>query len=301
MLLALALSAYILMALSDDLQFEYIPSLKDVQTELFGGGSPADENNSCEVHFIDVGQGDSAIILSDGKSILIDGGENDKGDIVVDYLKRLGVGRIDLLIATHPHSDHIGGLDTVINELSIGKILMPRLPEEQTPATRTYTELLTAIADKGLRITPAKAGNVYEFGEGRLEVLGPLADYEDLNNTSLVCKFTYAGKSFLFTGDMEEPTEKDMLRSGTDVKADVLKAGHHGSKTSTSKDFYQAVNPSVCIVSAGEGNSYGHPNKETLETFRSNGAKVYRTDYQGSITVGIAEGKLTVSCEKDGG
>ena len=202
MLLALALSAYILMALSGDLHFEYIPSLEDVKTELFGGGKPADSNNNCEVHFIDVGQGDSAFILSDGQSILIDGGENDKGDVVVSYLKKLGVSRIDMLIATHPHSDHIGGLDTVINELSIGKILMPRLPEEQTPTTRTYTDLLTAIADKGLRITPAKAFNTYDFGEGRLEVLGPAANYDDLNNTSLVCKFTYGERKFLFTGDL---------------------------------------------------------------------------------------------------
>ena len=124
---------------------------------------------------------------------------------------------------------------------------------------------------------------------------------QDLNNTSLVCKFTYGERKFLFTGDMEEPVEKDMLRSEADVKADVLKVGHHGSKTSTSRNFYQAVNPSICIISAGEGNSYGHPEESTLETLHSNGAKVYRTDYQGSIIVGIADGKLSVTCEKDGG
>lgn len=298
-LLAVALSAYLLMALAEELDFAWIPSLSDVQTDLFGGGSPANGENDCEVHFIDVGQGDCELILSGGKTVLIDAGENDQGDTVVNYLKNLGIQKIDLLIATHPHSDHIGGMDRVIDSFDIGRIVMPRLPDDLVPTTRTYTDVLTAIASKGLKITPAKVGDSYDFGPGRLTILGPAAEYDELNNTSLVCRFVYDGVSFLFTGDMESPVEKDMIKEGgASLKSDVLKVGHHGSRTSTSQKFYQAVDPACCVICVGEDNSYGHPNPETLDTIAENGAEIYRTDYHGSIVLGVCDKTLNVSTEK---
>lgn len=297
LVVSLALAAYALMALSEEIDLP-VPSLSEIDVQLNGGGTPANAENDCEVHFIDVGQGDSQLILSDGKAILIDAGENDQGMVVVDYLRALGVKKIDLLVATHPHSDHIGGMDVVVDSFEIGQILMPRLPDELVPTTRTYTDFLTSVANKGLKITAAKAGNAYTFGNGTLTVLGPSRDYDDLNNTSLVCRFDYGEKSFLFTGDIETPVEKDMLKDDVRLEADVLAVGHHGSRTSTSAKFYKKVAPSICIISCGEGNSYGHPHRETLETITDSDAVLYRTDYLGSIVVGIADGKWNITTER---
>lgn len=306
-LFAIVISAFVLTDFSDKLGIQQVPVLSDVRnsiTDIKDDISPStkteNKKNNCEVHFIDVGQGDSILIISDGKTILIDAGENDKGKVVVDYLKKLGIKKIDLLIATHPHSDHIGGMDTVINTFKIGKIVMQRLPDSLVPTTRTYTDVLSAIADKGLKVTPAKVGDSYDFGSGKLTILGPNAEYDNLNDMSIVCKFNYGKKSFLLAGDMQSSAEKDLLRKGFDLKSDVLKVGHHGSSTSTTKQFYKAVNPKYCVISVGDGNSFGHPNAKTLKTIATNGAKIYRTDFQGSIVIGISDGKINVSCEKGG-
>lgn len=299
---AAAIVIYALTAISEEAGLPDLLSSaasSGASVQVSGDGQPTtNAANDCEVHFIDVGQGDSQLILSDGKAILIDGGENDQGAVVVDYLNGIGVEKIDLLVATHPHSDHIGGLDVVVNELEVGQILMPRLPDDLVPTTRTYTDLLEAIQGKDLKITAAKAGAAYTFGKGVLTVLGPQRDYDDLNNTSLVCRFDYDGRSFLFTGDIETPVEKDMLKDGADLQADVLALGHHGSSTSTSKAFFREVDPAVCVISCGEGNSYGHPHKETLATLSDSDAQVFRTDYQGSIVIGVADGELTFAAER---
>ena len=298
--LAVIFSAYLLMAMSEELNFKYIPTLNQAASAIENWGAPPEENADCKVHFIDVGQGDSILIQSDGSNILIDAGENDQGSVVVDYLKRQGVKKIDLLMMTHPHSDHIGGMDDVIQAFEIGQILMPRLPDSMVPTTRTYTDVLTAIAEKGLKITPAKPGREYTFGKGKITVLGPSAEYEDLNDTSLVCRLDYQEKSFLFTGDMEKTAEADMMRSGKyNLDADVLKVGHHGSHSSTSKDFYKEVTPDYAVISVGDGNSYDHPHKETLKTLRDGGTEIYRTDYQGTIIFSISEGKFGIQTEKE--
>lgn len=294
-LLSVLLSAFVLVSISDDFGFKYIPTMSQVK-EFFtpksssGGGGEAD----CSVHFIDVQQGDSTLIISDGKTILIDAGENDKGKVVVDYLKKLNIKKIDMLVATHPHSDHIGGMDTIINEFEIGKIVMPKLKDSIVPTTRTYTDVLTAIATKGLKITPSKPGMAFDFGRGRLVIIAPIGDFEDLNDTSLVARFSYDDKSFLFTGDMEKKAEKELLKTKATLKSDVLKAGHHGSSTSSHAAFLDAVSPSYAAIPVGDDNKYKHPSKSTITEFEKRKIKYFRTDYDGDIVFSIIDGKFQV-------
>lgn len=254
------------------------------------------------VHFIDVGQGDSALILTPDAAVLIDGGETDAGPVVLDYLKALGVEKLSLVIGTHPHSDHIGGLSTVLEELPADKVIVPRVPDELTPTTSSYERLLDAVEGQNLRLTPAKAGDRYAVGDGALEILAPVqgASYDGLNDYSVVCRFTYGGRSFLFTGDAEKPVERDLLAEGTSLASDVLKVGHHGSNTSSTKDFLAAVSPEYAVVSCGTDNRYGHPHKEVMARLSDAGVTVLRTDLGGSIVFSLDESGMHVQMEKGG-
>ncbi|MDR2931567.1 MAG: MBL fold metallo-hydrolase [Oscillospiraceae bacterium] len=239
-----------------------------------------------EVHFIDVGQGKSILIRAPGATALIDCGENDQGAKVLSYLKSQKIDSIDVLIATHPHSDHIGGMDTVIDALDIGRVIMPDIPDDMVPTTKTYTDVLMAIAKKGLKITPAIPGDAYDLGSGAvLMVLGPVGEREDLNNISVIAQLDFGAHAFLFTGDAEEPAEKALLDSGRDVSCTVLDVGHHGSQTSTSQGFLDAVSPDIAVISCGIDNSYGHPHKEIGQRLLDSGAEMYRTDLDGHVVV----------------
>lgn len=265
--------------------------------QFFGDDpKPITPGTDVSVHFIDVGQGDCELIRVGDQSILIDAGENDKGNTVLDYLNKQGIEKIDLVIGTHPHSDHIGGMDTVINRIEVGEVLMPELPDSLVPTTKTYTDVLTAIADKNLPVTAAEPGQVYTFGDATLEILGPLRDYDDLNDMSVVAKLTYGSTTFLFGGDMEKEVEDDLLNANADVRADVLKLSHHGSKTSNSKAFLDAVGADTYAICVGAGNSYGHPHDQVLN--RISGKQVYRTDLNGDIVIGTDGANLTVQTEK---
>ncbi|MCI8601911.1 MAG: MBL fold metallo-hydrolase [Oscillospiraceae bacterium] len=257
-------------------------------------------NGEVEVHFIDVGQGDSILITGNGQAILIDAGENDKGDEVVAYLEKCGVKHLDLAIGTHPHSDHIGGLDVVIDNISTDQLWMPEIPEKIMPTTRTFNDLLDAVENNNVSALTAVPGDRAELCGGLLEVLGPVKEYDDLNDISLVTKFTFGGNSFLFTGDMESGAEADLLESGAKVAADVLKMGHHGSSTSSSKAFVDAVNPDIFAIQLGEGNSYGHPHRETLALLKERKAKVWRNDLNGSIVMRSDGSSIVVSTERGG-
>lgn len=204
---------------------------------------------------------------------------------MVQYLEQLGVEQIDTLIATHPHEDHIGGMDEVVNAFPIGDVYLPKVADSQTPTTRTYERLLEAIADKGLSITPGRGGMTILDDDGiKLEFLAPNADsYADLNSYSIVAKLTCGQKSFLFTGDAEADSEEEMLHAGYDLRSDVLKCGHHGSSTSTSAAFLQAVQPTYAVISCGVDNDYGHPHRETLDKLNDAGVQIYRTDEQDTI------------------
>lgn len=240
------------------------------------------------VFYIDIGQGDCELIHTENANILIDAGENmpENSAKIISFAKQLGVEKFEYVIATHPHSDHIGSIADVLREIPADSIIMPYLSEENIPTTRIYEELLTTIEELGISVIEAKAGVSFEIDGMTLEILAPLEQDENLNNMSVVVKMTYGKSSYLFEGDAESGSERDILESGENVRADVLKAGHHGSRTSSSKDYLQAVRPEIAVISCGTGNSYGHPHQETLDKFREMGITFYRTDTQGTITIG---------------
>ncbi|MEF2795859.1 MAG: ComEC/Rec2 family competence protein [Hydrogeniiclostridium sp.] len=253
------------------------------QGDTGGGGSAS---GTLEVYFFDVGQGDSELIrLPGGENILIDAGTSSTEDELVGELRSLGAETLDLVVATHPHADHIGGMAAVIDAFDVRQVVMPRISESDTPTTKTYENLLQSIADKGLTITPAEPGDeLLSSGGAVLTVLAPNGeDYGDLNNYSVVLRLTYGEDSFLFTGDAEEASEEEMLSLDWPLTATVLKCGHHGSETSTSPAFLDAVSPQYAVISCGVDNDYGHPDAVTLEKLEAAGAEVFRTDLQGTI------------------
>lgn len=251
------------------------------------------------VHFLDVGQGDSEFVeLPNGQCMLIDAGTADSGQTVTDYIKQCGYTKIDYLVATHPHADHIGGMSQVVEGFDIGEIYMPKV----STATRTFEGLLEEISDKGMTINTAKAGiEVYSDSELQMEFLAPVGtQYEEINNYSAVLKISYGSNSFLFTGDAEDISEEEMLdRDYSSLSADVLKVGHHGSRYSSTIDFLYAVKPEYAVISCGAGNSYGHPHSEVLDRLNKLKAQIYRTDEQGTVTVTCdGKGGFDVECEK---
>lgn len=265
------------------------------QGDTGGGGSAS---GTLEVYFFDVGQGDSELIrLPGGENILIDAGTSSTEDELVGELRSLGAETLDLVVATHPHADHIGGMAAVIDAFDVRQVVMPRISESDTPTTKTYENLLQSIADKGLTITPAEPGDeLLSSGGAVLTVLAPNGeDYGDLNNYSVVLRLTYGEDSFLFTGDAEEASEEEMLSLDWPLTATVLKCGHHGSETSTSPAFLDAVSPQYAVISCGVDNDYGHPDAVTLEKLEAAGAEVFRTDRQGTILASTEGSGVTMT------
>lgn len=253
-----------------------------------------ESTDELKVYFLDVGQGDCELIQlpnnGENFNILIDTGEYEYADGLVEMLKSLGVARIDRLICTHPHSDHMGCMATVVRSFEIGEMYMPRVADDVVPTTASYEALLDSLYEKGITAKQLCTGAEISCPSGaELAVLAPEpdADWDDLNNYSGVIKLTYGQTSFMFTGDAETASEKLVvqaaLQNGQDISATVLKCGHHGSKTSSSAKFLRAVRPSYAVISCGEDNSYGHPHEATLEKLDMLGTTVYRTDESGTI------------------
>lgn len=235
-----------------------------------------------QVDFLNVGQGDSALVTCGGQSLLIDAGGNDDVEPVVNFIRnKRGLSRLDYVVGTHPHEDHIGALDAVIETFDVGEILLPGA----MTTTDTFMDVLTAIETKNMGITVPEPGQTYELGGAQFEILAPVKDYgDDLNNWSIVLRVTYGGTSYLFTGDIEAQAEADLLNSGADLEADVLKTAHHGADTSSTEAFLRAVSPQYALISCGTGNSYGHPHRGALDRLQSVGAKLFRTDCQGTVS-----------------
>ncbi|WP_315115938.1 ComEC/Rec2 family competence protein [uncultured Clostridium sp.] len=244
-------------------------------------------NGKLQVHFIDVGQGDSILVQYENNYMLIDGGPNASADKVLSYLKKTGVEKIDYLIATHPHEDHIGGIDVVIDNYDIGKMYMPKA----TANTKTFKDVVASMKKKNLKATAPKPGETFKLGDAEVLLLAPNSStYENTNNYSIALKVTYGDNSFLFTGDAETLAEKEIIKNGFDIKADVIKLGHHGSKTSSSAAFLKEVNPEYGVITLGKGNDYGHPHKEVMDRVEKMGIKIYRVDEAGDI-IATSDGK----------
>lgn len=249
--------------------------------------------DTLRVNYIDVGQGDSIFIqLPNNETMLIDAGEAYKNENVINYLNNLGIKKIDYVVGTHPHTDHIGGLEEVINTFDIGSIYMPKA----SSTSKTYLDLLTAISNKGLKVKTAKSGVVVlDDNNLKLEFIAPNSDnYSELNNYSAVLKLTYLDNTFLFMGDAETLSENEII---SNVDADVIKVGHHGSDSSSGIEFVKKVSPEYAIIMVGEGNSYNHPYQFIIDRYENVGAKVLRTDLDGNI-VCDSDGK-EVSCSGD--
>lgn len=247
------------------------------------------------VNYIDVGQADSIFIKTpEGKNMLIDAGETKKG-AVVDFLNKNNVKKIDAVIATHPHSDHISEMDSVIENYEITNFYMPKVMH----TTKSFENMIDALESKNVNVIEAKAGVTIDIDKNlKCDILAPCKNnYEDLNDWSAVLKITYGENSFLFTGDATEISERDIINNKSDIKADVLKIGHHGSRTSTSDEFLEFVNPKYTVISAEEGNDYGHPHKETMERLKD--INTYITFNTGTVTA-ISDGKnINIKTEKE--
>ncbi|EDS77674.1 ComEC/Rec2 family competence protein [Clostridium massiliodielmoense] len=246
----------------------------------FTSNSSIPYNKDClTIHYIDVGQGDSILVQFNNKNLLIDAGCSNRK--VHNYLKKCGVKKLNYVIATHPHDDHIGGMPYIIESFSIDKFLAPKA----TNNTTSFKKMITELQKNNLKISSTKAGTYIPL-DHKLScfVVAPKnSTYKNLNNYSIVLKITYNNTSFLFCGDAENLSEDEILSSGYNITSDVLKLGHHGSKTATNNNFLEEVNPKVAIISCGKGNDYGHPHKETLKKLKNKNITTYRTDIDGTI------------------
>lgn len=266
---------------------------------LLGWSDKPATRSDLEVHFIDVGQGDCTLIMSEGEVMVIDSGDRDSSDRVVDHLQEQGVSRINYLIATHPHADHIGEMAEIVNGFEVENIIMPRIPDKYVPTSKTYEDMLLAIKAKGLKVTPA-ADSEFDLGCCKVQTYAsPMDSSENMNDHSVVVKVVNGQNSFLFMGDCEIGEEKKLLEKGCDLRAKVLKAGHHGSYTSSSAELLDAVDPNYAVISCGKDNSYGHPNDDTVRRLSKYANEIYITARDGDI-VFISDGEgLSVKCSEE--
>lgn len=258
---------------------------------LLGTQEPAAPvEGQVEFHFIDVGQGDAALIRTPEGNILIDAGTNDAEDELVAYLKAEGITELAYAVFTHPHEDHIGGADAVLEYCEVKNVILP----EVTATTKVYERMMDAIDTEGATIIIAVPEATYAVGDLKLTILGPVgSDYADMNNDSVVLRADFGESSVLYTGDAEDVSEEEMLakyRLNGKLDCDLLKVGHHGSENSSTEDFLDAVTPELAVISCGAGNKYGHPTQETLARLDARNVTYWRTDLLGSIVI-VSDGE----------
>ena len=253
------------------------------------------DDEMLNIHYIDVGQADAALITLGNETMLIDAGDEEHDDDVVQYLKDQGITNLTYAVGTHPHEDHIGGLDSVIRSIEIDTLLLPKA-EHDSPS---FNSLLDAMTDENLQAEAPKIGDTYKLGDANFTILNSVnSTPENLNNSSIVLRLVYGEQSYIFTGDAEKQVEYQMMDSGLPLKSNVLKVGHHGSTTSSLEKFILAVDPDIAIISVGADNSYGHPHEKIVNRLNRLKIKTYRTDLNGTIIIS-SDGKYNyVKVEK---
>lgn len=238
-----------------------------------------DELKGIKITYFDVGQADSILIQTNNENMLIDAGNNSDGSNLVAYLKNEEINNFKYVVGTHAHEDHVGGMDDIIYNFNIEHFYMP----DVISTTKTFEDILDALENKQVRFETPNIDDTFNLGEATIKVIYIGKDSNNLNNTSIVLKLKYKNAEFLFMGDLEKDIEKQLLDK--DIKADILKVGHHGSNTSSSKEFIEKVKPSISIISVGNNNKYNHPTKSTLDILNKNNSRVLRTDELGTIIV----------------
>lgn len=238
------------------------------------------------VGFLDVGQGDSILVTCEGESLLVDAGPPGEDTKLLQTLRAAGVDHLDYVVATHPHADHIGSFPELFRQIPVGVVILPEADARALEDPALYERFLSAVRVSGASVELAWPGKRYALGRAEIRVLGPRFRSDNPNNISAVVRLTYHSVSFLFTGDAEEEEELSLLAGEEELCADVLKVGHHGSKTSSSEPFLRTVSPRYAVISCGRGNDYGHPHDRTLENLTAIGAVVYRTDRDGTVLCG---------------
>lgn len=303
-LLAILTFALVVFVNEKFIRWDFIPSSADTVHFFGGGGTPYVKplDDEAAVYFIDVGQGDCELIRTKNCNILIDCGEEENADEVIGFIRYSGVERLDYVIATHPHSDHIGGMYRILESFDVGTVIIPKIPRDIAPNTLFYSKMLNTIKNRGINREYSAAGKIYTLGENAsLEIIAPLYDeYEELNNFSIVARLTHGANTFLFTGDAESLAELDILDNGIDVSADVLKVAHHGSAGANSKAYLEKVRPKIAVIGVGSDNSYGHPHKEVLKRLAQVGCdEIYTTAADGNVVI-ISDGaSLRVRTEEE--
>lgn len=275
------------------LAIHLIPGVKEFLLGEQGNRPVTPADGNIAVHFIDVGQGDATLIIShDGTTMLIDTGTSESRSSLPAYIRDYNITTIDYLVLTHPHADHIGSAVAVLEAFDVKQVLMP----DATATTVTFEKLLLAIEEEGCGITTPGPKDTFTLGDAVVTVLGPVRSYTDLNAVSIVLRLDYGSTSFLFTGDAEAESEADMLDffAEGEFRADVWKLGHHGSSTSSSEAFSNAVSAKYAVVSCGKDNEYGHPHAEILADMTKRGIALYRTDLDGTILLASDGEKITV-------
>ncbi|MGN0650142.1 MAG: ComEC/Rec2 family competence protein [Oscillospiraceae bacterium] len=285
------------------MKLDGIPSVYDILCVMGIAKKPlvkTQVSGEATVHFIDVGQGDCELIVTEKYTVLIDSGEDSSVTEVIGYIHSLGITKLDYVIATHPHSDHIGGMYEILERFDVGRFIMPEIDEDYEPNTVSYEKMLDVIEKKNINASYANAGEVIFLGEGSaLEIIAPVRnDYEALNNYSVTAKLIFGNTSFLFTGDIEALAESDIIQSVTNVNCDVIKVPHHGSSTSSSKEFLLAARPKYAVIEVGLQNDFGHPKTEVLRRYKSLGCTIYTTAESGDIVFVSDGSEITVVTEK---
>lgn len=255
---------------------------RDAAGDLTVGGQEAPgREDGLTVEFMDVGQGDSTLILCEGEAMLIDAGDESSGTTIQKEMQKLGVDDLRYFVCTHPDADHIGGADVIAYKFPVETLLMPELERD----TKAYEQLEDSITARDIKVIHPEAGETYDLGGGSFTIVGPVEQYgqDDANDWSVCLRFTYGELGFLFCGDAEEKAEEDMLAAGVPLEADVYHVSHHGSSSSTTEAFLQAVGPSYGVISCGRDNDYGHPHREVTEALTARQVQIYRTDQLGNI------------------